>query len=424
MKNSIAMKLKQVPAGYLLVGADPHKKQHAAVIMSQDTMIRRRFKFSNSRDGYAEVIQQVNEEVLRTGSLGAMFAIEAGSHYWRNLAYYLEQRSVPFRMVSPFTLKRRREGEDLNRCKNDYRDAAMAAELLRTGKFMNSRLFYGVYAEIRASYTTYRRLSKERTSCINLLKGLLDGVFPEFTGIFKEICGKTAMAVLLQCIPPGVITRMKLSSFIEVVRTGFSGRSLQVRKLRALHAQASNSIGIREGAEAVSAEIMFLTERLKLNSEQVEKVIKKLVTLVNTVPESRYLLSMPGLGYLTIAGVLAGLGPLTDFNNGRQLVKMAGTNPTQRESAGKSSGHTPMSKQGRSMLRWCLWPAAVCLLRYNSDFRAWAKIKQERPANAHPLHRREIIGAAINKLLHLFFALVKNKSFYQSPHSEVNLAAN
>jgi hypothetical protein len=30
MKNSAARKLKQVPAGYLIVGVDPHKKKHAA----------------------------------------------------------------------------------------------------------------------------------------------------------------------------------------------------------------------------------------------------------------------------------------------------------------------------------------------------------------------------------------------------------
>ena len=49
MKNSAARKLKQVPAGYLLVGVDPHKKKHAAVAMTQDLMVQSKFNFANSR---------------------------------------------------------------------------------------------------------------------------------------------------------------------------------------------------------------------------------------------------------------------------------------------------------------------------------------------------------------------------------------
>lgn len=423
VKNSTAKKLKQVPAGYLLVGADPHKKKHAAVIMSQDAIVQGKLKFTNSREGFEEVLQRVATEIRKTGSQGAMFAIEAGSHYWRNFAYFLDQRGVPFRLVSPFTLKRRREGEDLNRHKNDYRDAEMASELLRTGKFMNTRLLYGVYAEIRAAYSDYQRLVDERTAAINLLKCRLDSMFPEFQMVFKDICGKTAMAVLTRCATPQVIAGMKLSDFIAMVKHGFIGRAPKVGKLCELHALASISIGIPEGAAAVSQGIALHAERIRFLSEQIEKVVQNLIKLVKSVPESRYMLSIQGLGYLTVAGILAGLGPLSSYTSARQLVKMAGMNPTERESAGKASGHTPISKQGRSSLRWCLWPAVVSLLRHNADFKAWAKARQERPANANPLHRREVIGAAINRVLRLVFALVKKQSVYRMPQPEMVIAA-
>jgi len=43
MKNSAANKLKQVPVGYLVIGIDPHKKKHAAVIMAQDFTTHSKF---------------------------------------------------------------------------------------------------------------------------------------------------------------------------------------------------------------------------------------------------------------------------------------------------------------------------------------------------------------------------------------------
>ena len=39
-----------------------------------------------------------------------MFAIETGGHYWRNVAYFLDEQGIPFRFINQFTLKRRREG--------------------------------------------------------------------------------------------------------------------------------------------------------------------------------------------------------------------------------------------------------------------------------------------------------------------------
>ena len=45
MKNNAAKKRKEVPAEYLVIGIDPHKKKHAAVFMTQDFTTHSKFKF-------------------------------------------------------------------------------------------------------------------------------------------------------------------------------------------------------------------------------------------------------------------------------------------------------------------------------------------------------------------------------------------
>ena len=73
----------------------------------------------------------------------------------------------------------------------------MASALkLCTGEFTETRLQQGVYAELRAAYNAYRHLVKERTRITILVKGPLDGLFPEFTQVFKDPCGMTALSVL------------------------------------------------------------------------------------------------------------------------------------------------------------------------------------------------------------------------------------
>jgi len=214
---------------------------------------------------------------------------------------------------------------------------------------------------------------------------------------------------------PEVIAGMKLEDFVTGVRKEFQGRAPKVRKLHAIHAIARTSIGIGAAAEAVSVEISLLVQRIWLNAEQVERTEDILVSLVNSIGDSRYLLSIRGLSYITVAGLLAELGPLNYYQNAKQLIKMAGTNPTESESAGKRGSRTPMSKKGRSGLRWCIWTAAISLLRHNPDFHCWAEQRQERPAQSHPLKKREVIGATANRLLRLAYALVRKQSVYQAP---------
>jgi len=143
---------------------------------------------------------------------------------------------------------------------------------------------------------------------------------------------------------------------------------------------------------------------------------------VDKTNEGKYLLSIPGINYLSAASLLAELGPFSSYKNGKQLVKMAGTNPIEAESGDKRLGKTPMSKKGRPRLRYSAWSAVIPLFRHNPDFRAWAKRLRERPAHANPLNGKEVVGAALNRLLRLVYALVKKQEFYRSP--QIILAVN
>jgi len=422
MENTAARKRKQVPEGYLIIGIDPHKKRHAAVAITQDFTTRDKFKFDNTREGLEMMLRRAKMQMMKSGCRGVIFAIETGGHYWRNLAYALDEQGIPFRFINQFTLKRRREGKDLNRRKNDYRDSEVAAQLLCTGEFTESKIPQGVYAELRTAHNAYRRLVKERTRITNLLKGLLDALSPEFTHVFKDPCALTALSVLSICPIPRVIAGMTEDEFVATIEAQHKGRLMR-KKLRMLHHMARTSIGIEAGARSVSFEISFLVEKLELIGQHIRLIERPLVSLVDETEEGKYLLSIRGLNYIAVAGLLAELGCFKAYRSAKQMIKMAGSNPIESESGGKRSSHTPMSKQGRPVLRYCAWTSVIPMLRLNPDFRAWAKQRRERPAHANPLNGREVVGAALNRLLRLSFALVKNQTYYQVPKLESALVA-
>lgn len=413
MKNITWRKLKQIPEGYLIAGVDAHKKKHVLALKTQDAVVHSKFKVSNSRRGFSELLERTRHCMRLLECRGVIFAIEAGGRYWQPLAYFLEGNGVPFRLISPFTLKRRREGDDVDRRKNDYHDAETAAELLRTGAFTETRLAEGTYAELRAAYHAHHRLGEEITQTSNLLGSLLDGIFPEFCQVFRDIDSKTALAVLDAYPLPLMIERMTLDEFKDAILQRHKGMRIMRKKLAAIHQAAGDSIGIRAGSNAVASEVAMLVERLRLLHGQKEKNRSVVIDLVESLPESRCLLSVDGIGHITVGGLLGELGPIRNYQNAKQLVKMAGINPVQSESAGKRGSRTPMSKKGRPLLRHCLWEACSGLLRYNATFKSWFERLLERPVFNHPLNKREARGAMCRKLLHLVFALVNNGAFYE-----------
>lgn len=258
--------------------------------------------------------------------------------------------------MNPFTLKRIRDSRDNNRRKNDYPDAEMAAELLRNVDFVETRLPKGIYAELRALNSAHRRLVEERSRMKNLLKGLLDGIFPEFTQVFKNICGMTVLQVLSVCPVPMTIASIKLEDFVEVVRRGFKGRAPKVNKIHHIYSLAQTSIGI-EASDSVSLEINSLVKRLQWLSDQICETEKAMIIILKSIPDASYLMSIHGISHMSVASILAELGPLEMHREAGQLIKMAGTNPIEMESAGKRGNQTPISKKGRPGLRWCLWTA-------------------------------------------------------------------
>lgn len=423
MQTTIARKQAQIPAGYLIVGVDPHKKVHVVVAMNQASQILAKFKIANSARGFAELLDKTALATTKAQAPGAIFAIEAGGHYWRNLGHFLEERGLPWRTINPFTLKRQREGEDLNRNKNDYRDAQMAAQLLRDGRFTETHLLTSDYAELRALGQTRRRLCQDSARNRNRLRALLDGLFPEFCAAFKDPMGQTAATVLVACPVPAHIVALSEDAFISLVRAAHQASRLAVKKLHALHESAGNSIGVKPGAQAVALEIEQLVRRQWLLQAHLEVVERCLLELVHRCEESRYLLSIPGLGGLTVAALLAEIGPIEQYHSGKALIKLAGTNPSHSESAQKAGRCTPMTKKGRAGLREAAWRAAVGLMRHNTEFRAWGQRLQERKVGENPLQRREVLGAAMNKLLRLCYAVVTKRQMYRAEVLEVKQAA-
>ena len=115
--------------------------------------------------------------------------------------------------------------------------------------------------------------------------------------------------------------------------------------------------------------------------------------------------SIPGLGDLTAARILAELGDLSRFSDVRQIVAMTGLNPQQRQSGTSLHYTAGISRMGRRAIRAALYMPALSAMRHNPILRPFAErlLKQG-------LKKKQVIVAVMRKLLHLAYGVLKNKA--------------
>jgi transposase len=113
--------------------------------------------------------------------------------------------------------------------------------------------------------------------------------------------------------------------------------------------------------------------------------------------------SIPGVGEATIAQILSFMGVPKRFKNARQLAAFVGLNPKKHESGSSVRGRSRLSKTGDSALRKALYMPAISAKKYNPVIKAFCERLQK--AGKPPM---VIIGAAMRKLLHLIYGVLKS----------------
>jgi transposase len=372
-----------------------------------------RFRSDNHAAGYADFRQRLQRTVEKQGASGVWVGMEPTNYYWKQLGYDLEQHQIPFRLVNALTVKRHREGDQLDRSKDDWRDAFTIADLLRQGKFTETRLPHGVYAELHTGYIAYQRLRRDRGRQATLLVNAVRQLFPEFEQVFKDVTGATARAVISAGLVPHIIDTHAENTFVASVRSQYSGHHLSVRQVRQLYALAAQSYGCTEATHALRQMAQQHVQMIELLDAQAEQLLQTLLTLFAALPEAPYLLSIQGLTAPAALGLVAYTGDLTQYPHGSALIKLAGTQPTPNTSGRKTYSATPFSHQGRSGLRTVLYFIALRLITQNDALHYHYQRLTTRAED--PLPKMQALGACMNKLLWYTWHVVKRREMYD-PH--------
>lgn len=117
------------------------------------------------------------------------------------------------------------------------------------------------------------------------------------------------------------------------------------------------------------------------------------------------LLSIPGIGDKTVATLLSYFSTINKFDNAKKLASFCGVAPREFQSGSSVKGRGGMSKIGSAQLRKALFLPAMVAIRYNPTI-----IKLKERLTRQGKAKMVIIGAAMRKLIHVIFGVLKNNT--------------
>ena len=194
----------------------------------------------------------------------------------------------------------------------------------------------------------------------------LDRFFPEYPQVFKQWDAKTSIATLKQFPLPQDVLKLEPEAIVIKWREDVK-RAIGIKRAKLLIEQAKSSIGLTSALTAARYELRQLLEHHELLLRQMEEIMVYIDDLVIQIPGSKEMKTIPGVGWVTVAGFLAEVGDLTGYDHPQQIIKLAGLN-LKENSSGKHKGQSTITKRGRPQLRALLFRCVLPLVANNPEF--------------------------------------------------------
>lgn len=415
MKNKLKQKQNQritrITDSTLVVGADIAKKIHVArAVDFRGIELGKDCVFHNDQEGLTKLATWMKELGQVHGKTDIVFGIEPTGHYWFPLAAFLKDQGITIVVVNPHHVNKTKELEDNSPTKSDYKDAKVIADLIRNGKYSEPNLPAKEFAELRILMNLREKVVVNLNQVKARIGNWFDRYFPEYGAVFKDWEGKASLMTMRQFPTPEEIVSTGAKGILTHWKTEI-GRGVGIKRAEKLYATATESIGLTEGLTAARIELTSLLEQFDLFTKQIETIMAEVMGVLERIPGTTQMLTVPGIGVVTIAGFLAEVGDLNGYDHGQQIIRLAGLN-LKENSSGERKGKTGITKRGRSRLRALLFRCMLPLVAHNEEFKALHKYFTTRQDN--PLKKKQSLIALCGKLIRVLHTLGTKQKDYDA----------
>ena len=410
MKYQALQAKRKFIANRFVVGIDPSKKKHQAVVLDPQGLQLRMFTFATSAQGFRQELWKRMTGAIPTAALPeTVFAIETACNLWQTLAYYLHSQNYKVVLVSPLTTHRARPMINHDFSRTDPKDGLLVASNTRDGYFDFYKSYSPTISAMHELSMDYSKLRRNMLQQRARMRASLEHVFPEFFDVVR-LNTATARHLLRDYFLPEHYLRLDLDKVGQEIAK-ISQSQYGVETLKRLQELARTTIGIpKQGAEVMVVRSMvntWLTLEKQFQTP-MEDTLTLLLGLARQIPAFELLTSLKGINSETLAALfLAETRDLSFYRHYKQIEKLAGYNLKQSQS-GQYVGSRRISHLGNRRLSWILYWMTKETAKYVPEVR----IKFLTRQLVKRIFRKNVV-ACVPVLLKLIFKLVKAQRPYE-----------
>lgn len=385
-----------------IVGIDIGKNHHEASIVSPEgKQIGRSLRFATTHKGADSLMRFIFKNI---GNSPCVFGMEATGHYWYPIYSFLKAKGYTICVINPIQSDSLRKMY-IRQTKNDSIDSFLIAEVIRFGQF-------GTTSMADENILAMRQLCRYRDSVISSrteiklrIGTIMEQIFPEYEKQFSSLWVSTSMGILEKYLTPENIENAPIDELFEIIKDKSHNRLTKAKAISIKEA-AADTFGIKIAQDAFSFQLKQLIDRMNFLDKQIEALDCQILEYYEKF--DCYLHTIPGIGIIGAATILAEIGDISRFKNSSSLIAFAGIDPTVRQSGEFNSTHNHMSKRGSPYLRHAIFLAATTCSFHNSPLNAYYKKKRDQGK-----HHLTATGAVARKLTTVIYAVLRDSKPYE-----------
>lgn len=334
-------------------GIDLHRRFSQIAVVDQEGELLKSDRVDNDLGKFSEFFDGLNRPVE--------VVIEAtGNWFW--LLDLLEENNIEATLAHPLKTKAIASAK----IKTDSIDAETLAQLLRTNLVPEAYIATQKERELRDLLRYRWSLVRERT----LLKNKIHSVLAKFN-----------------------------------LGLDFEGTDLFGRKGR-MYLSESALPNLKPLYQEIIKEYLSLIDEYERRIKEADKKVEKEARID---PQTKLLLTIPGVSYQTALLLSAEIGDFTRFKSAKKLVGYVGLAPSTYASAGKTR-HGRITKQGNPYVRWALVQTAHRIVRADPYLKSFYERVARRSGT-----KKAKVAVARKVLVSAYYMIERNEKYRIRP---------
>ena len=355
-----------------IIGIDIGKNHHEASIVSPEgKQIGHSLRFATTHKGADSLMSFIFNNI---GNSSCIFGMEATGHYWYPIYSFLKARGYTIYVINPIQSDSLRKMY-IRQTKNDSIDSFLIAEVIRFGQFTTTSMADENILAMQQLCRYRDSVISSRTEIKLRISTIMEQIFPEYEKQFSSLWLSTSMGILEKYLTPENIENAPIDELFEIIKDKSHNRLTKAKAISIKEA-AADTFGIKIAQDAFSFQLKQLIDRMNFLDKQIEALDIEIMKYYEQF--DCYLHTIPGIGIIGAATILAEIGDISRFKNSSALVAFAGIDPTVRQSGEFNSTHNHMSKRGSPYLRHAIFLAATTCSFHNSPLNAYYKKKRDQ----------------------------------------------